>query len=144
MAQDAQDKRQGEGAPVRIQLSRKKGWRMPENTVSVARPGRHGNPFNIGGYHKVGRPGSGFSYLTALDASYADESFTLVESREQAVEMFRRYRELFPPPKRDLNELRGKNLACWCPLVDKDGKRVPCHADVLLELANASKDNPNA
>lgn len=26
--------------------------------------------------------------------------------------------------------LRGKNLACWC----KDG---PCHADVLLELANA-------
>ena len=26
--------------------------------------------------------------------------------------------------------LQGKNLACWCPL-DK-----PCHADVLLELAN--------
>ncbi len=31
----------------------------------------------------------------------------------------------------DLHELRGKNLACWCPL-DK-----PCHADVLLELANS-------
>jgi hypothetical protein len=31
---------------------------------------------------------------------------------------------------RRLPELRGKNLACWCPL-DK-----PCHADVLLELAN--------
>lgn len=28
-------------------------------------------------------------------------------------------------------ELRGKDLACWCPL---DG---PCHADVLLEIANA-------
>lgn len=27
-------------------------------------------------------------------------------------------------------ELRGKNLACWCPLDQ------PCHADVLLELAN--------
>jgi hypothetical protein len=27
--------------------------------------------------------------------------------------------------------LRGKNLACWCPLDQ------PCHADVLLELANA-------
>jgi uncharacterized protein DUF4326 len=27
-------------------------------------------------------------------------------------------------------ELRGKNLACWCPL---DG---PCHADVLLAVAN--------
>jgi len=30
-----------------------------------------------------------------------------------------------------LPSLRGKNLACWCSL---DG---PCHADVLLELANA-------
>lgn len=29
-------------------------------------------------------------------------------------------------------ELRGKNLACWCPLDQ------PCHADVLLELANNS------
>ena len=29
-----------------------------------------------------------------------------------------------------LPELRGHDLACWCPL---DG---PCHADVLLELAN--------
>ena len=30
------------------------------------------------------------------------------------------------------NVLRGKHLACWCGL---DG---PCHADVLLELVNAS------
>jgi hypothetical protein len=28
-------------------------------------------------------------------------------------------------------QLGGKNLACWCP-IDQ-----PCHADVLLELANA-------
>jgi hypothetical protein len=28
------------------------------------------------------------------------------------------------------DELRGKNLACWCPLDQ------PCHAEVLLELAN--------
>lgn len=34
-------------------------------------------------------------------------------------------------------ELAGKNLACWCPLVDEFGQRVPCHADVLLEVANA-------
>jgi hypothetical protein len=27
-------------------------------------------------------------------------------------------------------ELAGKNLACWCPL------DMPCHADVLLKLAN--------
>jgi len=34
----------------------------------------------------------------------------------------------------DLTQLRGKNLACWC---DDKG---PCHADVLLELANARAD----
>lgn len=30
-----------------------------------------------------------------------------------------------------LAPLRGKNLACWCKLGE------PCHADVLIELANA-------
>lgn len=30
----------------------------------------------------------------------------------------------------DIAELRGKDLACFCPL-DK-----PCHADVLIEIAN--------
>jgi hypothetical protein len=29
-----------------------------------------------------------------------------------------------------LPELRGRDLCCWCPL------DAPCHADVLLELAN--------
>jgi len=29
-----------------------------------------------------------------------------------------------------INELRGKNLACWCSL------KYPCHADLLLNIAN--------
>src|SRR5690242_6951114 len=33
--------------PVRIQLKRTKGWRMPPNTVKVTRPGKWGNPFNF-------------------------------------------------------------------------------------------------
>ncbi|MBP6252450.1 MAG: DUF4326 domain-containing protein [Rubrivivax sp.] len=36
----------------------------------------------------------------------------------------------------DPAELRGKSLACWCRL-DQE-----CHADVLLELANASEGKP--
>ncbi len=32
-----------------------------------------------------------------------------------------------------IDQLRGKDLVCWCPL-DK-----PCHADVLLRLANEEK-----
>ena len=34
--------------PIRIQLSRRKGWRMPPLTVNVARPGRWGNPYRAG------------------------------------------------------------------------------------------------
>jgi hypothetical protein len=34
-------------------------------------------------------------------------------------------------------ELAGHDLACWCPLQDAQGSRVPCHADVLLEIANS-------
>ena len=32
----------------------------------------------------------------------------------------------------DLEELRGKDLVCWCA-------PLPCHGDVLLELANAEQ-----
>lgn len=33
-------------------------------------------------------------------------------------------------PLLDTEPLRGKNLACWCSL------EQPCHADVLIEIAN--------
>jgi len=49
----------------------------------------------------------------------------------KSVEFFKEW-ILKNPRKINLEELRGKNLACWCPL-DK-----PCHADILLELANGS------
>lgn len=118
--------------PQRVQLSRKKGWRMPENTVSVARPGRRGNPFYLGGYHKIGAGGGmGMARVTALDPRYADATFTHVTTNEQAVEMFRTYCERYGAPGGPVHDLRGKNLACWCALDE------PCHADVLLKLANA-------
>lgn len=94
--------------PIRIQLSRKKGWRMPSNTVNVARPSKWGNPWAIG---KVGPDGEMFS------------------TPERVVERFRQDVR-FNSDFKDLSELRGKNLACWCPLDQS------CHADVLLELAN--------
>ncbi len=42
------------------------------------------------------------------------------------------FREMKAPHLSRLRQLRGKDLACWCPLDQ------PCHADVLLELANAA------
>lgn len=41
-------------APRRVQRSRKKGSRLPENTVVVTRPSQYGNPFVIGGHFKRG------------------------------------------------------------------------------------------
>lgn len=86
---------------------------MPPNTVYVGRPGKYGNPFNVtedrGRCEAIGA----FSTWLTVDgctAGMPDQKQRLLES---------------------LPELRGKNLACWCPL-DK-----PCHADVLLRLANS-------
>jgi hypothetical protein len=104
-------------SPFRVQRRRSKGWRMPENTVSVCRPGKWGNPF------PVGKPAKDvpakYRGIVAADPS-------------QAVELYRQLiAEYGLPLDCDIEELRGKNLACWC----KAGE--PCHADVLLELANA-------
>lgn len=53
-------------------------------------------------------------------------------SRERSIELFRAWlleqQDLVEQARR---ELRGRDLACWCAL------DVPCHADVLLEVANA-------
>lgn len=116
-------------APKRIQRKRSAGWRMPENTISVCRPGKYGNPFVIGGYFMLGDAWNlRMSYTRALEAKYADSRYTHITTAAQAVDFFRRYREANPA---DLRDLRGKDLACWCKLDQ------PCHADVLLELANA-------
>jgi len=47
--------------PVRVQRKRTKGWRMPENTVSVTRPGRWGNPFKVGSMDWIPVDDSGHS-----------------------------------------------------------------------------------
>jgi len=92
--------------PVRIQRRRTKGWQMPANTVSVTRPSVFGNPFTEGG-------------------------------PEQRVVMYREWLRGSGRMDRPLQKLlynlpalRGKDLACFCPLGQV------CHADVLLELAN--------
>lgn len=100
--------------PVRVRLSRAKGSKLPPGTVVVARPTRWGNPFVVGGYAKLA-PGLG----PALPL--------LIRNANMAVTLFRMLCEDRTP---DLSGLRGKNLACWCAL------DAPCHADVLLELAN--------
>ena len=119
----------------RIQRRRTKGWQMPENTVYVGRPSRYGNPFVIGGYYckgdgaPDGRTPFQLVFTRAASKEYADARFTLIETAEQALEWYRWY--LNVTDWKFLDDLRGKNLACWCPLDQ------PCHADVLLERLRA-------
>ena len=105
------------GGPVRVRLSRAKGWRMPANTVKVDRATKWGNPFVVGkpSAFTGGRPVQDRRHAFVLYRAVAPDNEALVAAAQA--------------------ELRGKNLACWCPILrySEDGC---CHADVLIELAN--------
>jgi hypothetical protein len=112
--------------PKRIQRRRTKGWRMPENAVYVGRPTRWGNPWKAGSTGWTIKPGG-----------LRDREPHPPLTHEQAVESHRNAEEHFYQDPAALAQLRkdlgGKDLACWCPLDQ------PCHADVLLELANGGE-----
>lgn len=100
-------------SPKRIQRKRTKGWRMPEGAVYVGRPTKWGNPFS----HD--------------DLSSAR---VVLPDNEDPVEMYRLHIGPFGLIEKDPEdwlEIRGRDLVCWCPL------DAPCHADVLLEIANS-------
>lgn len=108
--------------PIRVQLSRSAGWRMPENTVRVSRPSKWGNRFRLGDTAEVwGDPGV-VKFVPIKDAATAVKLF------EEWMQLHLAQHPTIMRPA--LDELRGKNLACWCKL------GTPCHADVLLRLAN--------
>jgi len=115
-------------APRRIQLSRAKGWRKPENTVSVARPGRWGNPFTIAAAVESGYATPDTAQAFVVQCFRDWNSANRAERWWMGPESDLRRR----PFVEDIDQLRGKNLACWCRLDQ------PCHADVLLEIANRS------
>lgn len=116
----------GEVRPIRLQRSRAKGSKLVSPNglpvVCVTRPGVFGNPFSWRKLRELGFIG------------------TERQLKRAAVDHFRMWlagNVGWPgtPTQREairasLPDLRGKNLACWC----RPGE--PCHADVLLELAN--------
>lgn len=117
-------------APKRIQLSRKKGFKLPDGAINCARPGKFGNPFKVGGYFKIGDIDPRARFQMSWMQSYEpDPRFTLIETNEHAVAMFEQLlaRGHF---KADLSKLRGHDLACYCK------PEQACHADVLLREAN--------
>jgi hypothetical protein len=126
--------------PKRIQRKRTKGWRMPEGAVYVGRPTRWGNPVRVSGGIRLGnRPTVGACVATQAVEHYRHlvvdrASFHATDNgggfwHVTANPVNDRGDQV--PTEREIREtLAGRDLACWCPLDQ------PCHADVLLELAN--------
>lgn len=83
----------------------------PQDAVYVGRPTKWGNPF---------------SHLPSTAAKFK------VKTREEAIQRYTQW--LFSKEPSEFQqikqELRGKDLVCWCA-------PKPCHADILLEIANS-------
>ncbi len=126
-------------------ILKKKGWRKPSGTVVVSRASRWGNPFRVtptGGTvfglpwfearEIWGRQPKRDKYALYVSGGGVDGGWS---GAREAVRLFR---SLMTVRQRDepeqlsawLAPLRGHDLACWCRLDE------PCHADVLIEIAN--------
>lgn len=123
-------------SPQRIQRQRTKGWRMPNGAVYVGRPSRWGNPINIGDL--AGQyPSMSIEQLASMAVAGLRD---LVRAGTLTLPNWRRADGQrgpitwhYPLVEVIQAELAGHDLACWCPLDQ------PCHADVLLELANGGE-----
>lgn len=104
--------------PIRIQRRRAKGWRMPEGAVYVGRGSPWGNPF------VVGRDGTAAECVQLYAALLG--GLICISAKAGAIEQ----RAVLDHARAHLQDLRGRDLACWC----RPG--APCHADLLLDLAN--------
>ncbi len=121
--------------PVRIQRLRRKGFSLQAASMAVnglpcvyvGRQTIWGNPFTISECRAAGYVGDDIvlarrvteSFRAWIDSPYWRVNWDGPESEGARALILER-----------LPEIRGKNLACWCQLDQ------PCHADVLLELAN--------
>ena len=108
--------------PKRIQLRRTRGWRKPATALVVSRPSKWGNPYRIDDY-RADYPAADERQLRAMAVS---DFRGLLEGRWDGG-----YNPVPDYPRNAVSQLRGYDLACWCPLDQ------PCHADVLLDLANS-------
>lgn len=107
----------------------KRAPNCPPDAVLVDRTTKFGNVFRIGM-----DPFAAMRLLDRAAQHYGvrlDMTFHGRLDRAKAIECYRAW-VLISPERVETarRELRGKDLVCWCA-------PLPCHADVLLEIANA-------
>ena len=136
--------------PTRVERCRTKGWRAPAGARYVGRGTRWGNPYRVG-QTQVRYPaidGTAWEREGRLSKTsrqqhhfvHPDGSVTWHQvedaTAEQVVELYRQWLADQPElVEQARTALVGRDLMCWCPLAER-GHVAPCHADVLLELAN--------
>lgn len=125
--------------PIRVQRRRSKGWRTPLCGCGCGKPARYvgrptlwGNPF---------RPGI-LTLVNCPSPSHPTEPVRHRITPTSHTETVALYRAVITDPLWWLDQnqppdietiqrnLRGHDLACWCP------PGQPCHVDVLLAVAN--------
>ena len=97
--------------PLRIQRRRTKGYKMPDGSIYVGRPTRFGNPW----HHSTNM-----------------SSERCVNLYEMWIKGLIKVKGRQPPGMDEVVALRGKRLACWCPLTKPE-----CHAEILCAMANS-------
>lgn len=119
-------------APRRLQRRRARGWRMPPFAIYVGRPSRWANPFPVAvGAQPAGETiGQTMSRLLNAHDAAKRLYFAWLDGRPDVVVADRR-----PPTHDEIRcDLAGHDLVCWCP------PHLPCHADILLQIANGDPD----
>lgn len=115
--------------PMRMQVSRKAGFDLQEASRAinglpaklVTRPGPWGNPFSIDDVART----------YGLDKPAAQAKAVAMAGEWLRGTLDPKLSPGMPPTRESIRRaLGGHNLACWC----RPG--TPCHADVLIELAN--------
>lgn len=107
--------------PKRIQLSRKKGSKLPPNTVNVARSSKFGNPFN---WQDI-----------AIQPGYESKKEIACIEFERWLKRESPYKDMFPERRQWILDYlyliaQADYIACWCKPDEY------CHGDVLIRLAN--------
>ena len=124
--------------PVRIQRKRTKGFSLQLESIArnglpcicINRPSKFGNPYRL---IKTENHTEIWTAFKPPGISFRHSRYRKTErAREAAIELFRYHilQKLLYAPN-FLDELQGKNLACFC------SETLPCHGDVLLELVRA-------
>lgn len=117
--------------PTRIQRKRTK---VPKNTVILDRASGFGTPFPV---RKCKMTRMGVAEISWSVGTWEGPALWFCNTKDEAMQLaVNAYQTWIGQPQQSalrekVRALRGKNLACFCALYQ------PCHADVLLDLANA-------